>query len=44
MNAQTAHSCDPELAQHISELVAAAPPLRAEQIDQIAAIIQAGAT
>lgn len=43
MSAQTPPSADPELAQHIAELVAAAPPLKPEQIDRIAAIIQAGA-
>jgi hypothetical protein len=43
MSAETRQSADPELAQHIAELVAAAKPLTEEQIDRIAAIIQAGA-
>ncbi len=40
----SAPTAEPELAERIDELVAAAPPLRAEQIDRIAAIIQAGGT
>lgn len=40
---QPTHASDqPELAAHIAELVASAPPLKPEQIDRIAAIIQAG--
>lgn len=39
----TTAQTDPELAAHIAELVAAAPPLTEEQIDRIAAILRAGA-
>lgn len=42
MSAQTRQSAEYELAQHIAEVVAAAPPLTEEQIDRIAAILRGG--
>jgi hypothetical protein len=43
MTAQTVQSAEYELAQHIAEIVATAPPLKPEQRDRIVAILQAGA-